>query len=169
MEDLEFLDEYSGQSVDELINMESKYRVDSLVLAFEQALQQKSDDSNGSRLTETEQIVLAVEALEREVNNGGYHQFFTNSSKEYAHIIVEALNNIGCPKTAEVSGQAIKCLGILGPLTEGSIDQAVSDNEDKIVDDMGDIDNLFYDAGEDIAGQLFEYIKKYKQQISFGK
>jgi hypothetical protein len=34
------------------------------------------------------------EALEREVNNGGYSQFFTNSSKEFAPRVAEALEVI---------------------------------------------------------------------------
>jgi hypothetical protein len=40
---LNWLDEYSGQTVDELLALEGEYRLDSLVLAFEQALDQKTE------------------------------------------------------------------------------------------------------------------------------
>jgi hypothetical protein len=43
MPDLNWLDEYSGQTVDELLALEGEYRLDSLVLAFEQALDQKTE------------------------------------------------------------------------------------------------------------------------------
>lgn len=90
MPDLQWLDGYSGESVDELIVLEGKYRRGSLVLAFEQAMAQKAARAGEDSLTADERTILAVEALEREVNNGGYGQFFLNS-REYASIIVDAL------------------------------------------------------------------------------
>src|SRR5262245_27313086 len=88
-----FLDSYQGQSTEELLALDRTFRVDSLVLAFEQAIQGKSP---GSISTE-ELYVLAVEGLEREVNNGGYNQFFGNSSGEFTPIIETALRTIDCP------------------------------------------------------------------------
>jgi hypothetical protein len=41
MPDLKWLDSYSGQTADQLLALEGEYRIDSLVLAFEQALDQK--------------------------------------------------------------------------------------------------------------------------------
>ncbi len=70
MPDLQWLDRYSGETVDELLALEGKYRIDSLVLAFEQAIDQKAARVGGEYLTDVERIILAVEALEREVNNG---------------------------------------------------------------------------------------------------
>ena len=66
--DQPFLDAYGGQTTDELIALESEYRIDSLVLAFEAALDAKAEHSKQER------VVLAVEAVEREVNNGGFTQ-----------------------------------------------------------------------------------------------
>jgi hypothetical protein len=166
--DLKFLDQYSGQTVEELISLEKSYRIDSLVLAFESALDQKANRKGMTHLSETEQIILAVEALEREVNNGGYHQFFINSSKSYAPIVVNALNKISCPKTAEISQQAIDKLGITGPLTVSAIDKVMNkDSDDKLIEILSKFDELYYDSGEPIASQLFEYIKLHKNQISF--
>ena len=42
MADLKWLDSYSGQTIEELIEMAGEYRIDSLVVAMEQALQQKA-------------------------------------------------------------------------------------------------------------------------------
>ncbi len=49
--------------------------------------------------------MLAVEALEREVNNGGYSQFFANASNQFAGSIVEPAR-IDCARTAEITQQA---------------------------------------------------------------
>src|SRR2546421_12023246 len=86
MSELQWLDGYSGQTVQQLIALERDYRIDSLVLAFEQAMDQKAARVGYENLTDAERTILAVEALEREVNNGGYGQFFVNSSREYAPI-----------------------------------------------------------------------------------
>jgi hypothetical protein len=78
---------YSGQSVEELLSLEVTHRCDSLVLAFEEAIGQKAQRDGVRGLTTEERVVLAVEALEREVNNGGYDQFFINASREFAPTI----------------------------------------------------------------------------------
>jgi len=72
-EKLQWLEAYSGQKTSELIGLEREYCIPSLILAFEEAI---ARESMHRRLSEEERIVLAVEALEREVNNGGYSQFF---------------------------------------------------------------------------------------------
>ena len=39
--DLPFLDSYAGQSTNELIDLEGSYRVDSIIFAFEEALERE--------------------------------------------------------------------------------------------------------------------------------
>src|SRR5262249_52433074 len=107
MPDLQWLDRYNGETFDELVALEGTYRTDSLVLAFEQAMDQKAARVGENKLTAEERVILAIEALEREVNNGGYGQFFVNTP-EYAPIIVDALRRIGCPKVAEITDRAVK-------------------------------------------------------------
>ena len=43
------------------------------------------------RLNESQKTVLIVENLEREINNGGFNQFFFNSSGDFSHETVIAL------------------------------------------------------------------------------
>jgi hypothetical protein len=81
-----------------------------LVVAFEQAFDQRAARVGENALTEEERIILAIEALEREVNNGGYSQFFLNSSREYAPVMVRALERIGCLKTAKITQKALDAL-----------------------------------------------------------
>lgn len=159
-----FLEYYSGQTVEELISMQQTHRTDSLVLAFESAIQQKAERDGVELLSEPERTVLAVEALEREVNNGGFYQFFMNSSKEQAPVIVDALERINCPKTAHVARQAIDQLGISGEPMPSAIDMAMGTFSD---DSFSKFDEEYFYAGEPIAERLFEYIKRNKGQISF--
>jgi hypothetical protein len=156
---------YSGQSVDELIGLASDYRIDSIVLAFEQALQ-PADRAGLSRLNEAELTVLAVEALEREVNNGGYHQFFLNTP-EYAPSVVAALTRIDCPKTAQISAAAISLLGLRQPFTTEQVEAALDKDADgKLIEVLIDrCDRPYDDSGEPIADRLFEYISANRRSI----
>jgi hypothetical protein len=70
LHDPQWLDQYGGETVEELIALGDTHRIDSLVLAFEQAMDQKVARV-GYELACEERIILAVEALAREVNNGG--------------------------------------------------------------------------------------------------
>lgn len=140
----EWLRGYSGQSVDELIALASTHRIDSLVVAFEEALGRKQ-----GALTPEEQIILAVEALEREVNNGGYDQFFSNAP-DFAPLIVDALRRIGCEKTAGVTQQAAAAL-----------------EKPERAEVFSKCDDSYLSDPEPIAERLFDFIKANKSRITF--
>jgi hypothetical protein len=161
-----WLDGYSGQSTDQLLSLEGKYRIDSLVLAFEQAISQKAQRGGVQSLTDEERIVLAVEALEREVNNGGYDQFFINSSREFAPTVVGALQRIGCKKTATITQRAIEALGV-SDVTSETIDAAMAVDDEQRLVKLNRCDDSYYKSTEPIAKRLFAFIKANKAGISF--
>lgn len=166
MPKLKWLDGYSGQAVDELIALEGKYRTDSLVTAFEQAIDEKSDrDGSYAKLSDEELIVLAIEAMEREVNNGGFDQFFVNNSRQFAPILVDALRRIGCPKTAKIAQKAAKIVG-KSPITEEEIENGTWEENEKRQEALNACDNLYFEAPEDIAESLFAFIKKNRAKIA---
>ena len=145
-----WLDGYSGQSIEELIALANEYRIDSLVCAIEEGIGRRPDATDLEKLTDTERIVLTVEGLEREVNNGGYAQFFDNSSKEFVPYIVDALEKIGCPNTAAITGDAIRA---------SSLDAARRQHP------LQECDNRYYDSGENIAEQLFRYVSVHQSDV----
>jgi hypothetical protein len=164
MAKLPFLQSYSGQTTEQLLSLEGEYRIDSLVLIFEEALGKKAYRDGVGALSAEENVALAVEALEREVNNGGYSQFFENSSQEYAPIIVPMLVRIGCPETAKITQRAIESLH-LPDLSIEAIEAVVAADEMNS-EVLNDCDNSYFGSGEDIAGQLFAFIKKNKDAIT---
>jgi hypothetical protein len=164
MSDLPFLKDYSGQTVDQLLALEGEYHIGSLVLAFEEALFKKASRDGDLAINAEERVVLAVEALEREVNNGGYSLFFENSTREFAPIIVQALVRIGCPRTAEITQRALDALH-LPTLSVEAIEAALAgDNVSE--EDLNRCDQSYYKGPEDIAGQLFAFIKTNKNAIT---
>ena len=156
---------YEGQTTDELLALEGQYRVDSLIVAFEQALDQKAARLGEAALAPEEQLILAVEALEREVNNGGYSQFFQNSSREYVSIIVNGLRRIGCQDTADLTARAIAALGV-SELTPDAVGGAMAIADSEREKTLNQCDHEYYAGAEPIAPQLLAFIKAKKSDIN---
>ncbi|SRR6266568_230627 len=145
---------YSGQTFEQLISLEGEYRIDSLVLAFEQAIGQKVAREGRNRITDEERVVLAVEALEREVNNGGYDQFFRNSSREFAPFIVDSLQRIGCEQTAKITHMAIEAFSV-PTLTARPIDAAMRAADEALQKNLSRFDDAYIEpAKQSPSGSL---------------
>ncbi len=166
MANLKSLNGHSGQTLDQLLSLEGEYRIDSILTAIEQAIAQKAAREGDGGLSAEERVVLAVEALEREVNNGGYDQFLVNSSREYAPMIVDALARIGCPKTCEVTRNALDTLGLV-EFDEESIEAAMDAESDERDEELARCDGAYYDSGEDIAAALFAFVKANRVSVKF--
>ena len=159
-----FLDEYTGQSIDDLISLQTTHRIDSLVSALESALDSKKD--SGKDMSEVEMTILAVEALDREVNNGGFSQFFYNSSVEYTPIIVDSLKAIGCNEIAELTKKAIDLLG-LDALDPDVIEERMDPDDEELEEALGELDDIYYSEINDApAYALFEFIKSHRDKIT---
>lgn len=157
--------DYAGESATALFALVGKRRADSLVVAFEAALGRKAAMVGPAKLSVPELDVLAIEALEREVNNGGYAQFFTNSSNEYAGRIVEALRRIGCETTASVTERAIALLAPGTDMTPETLGTAMEREDADRDAGLEDCDQAYQASGEDIAGALLEYLVRNHGEI----
>jgi hypothetical protein len=164
MPDLPWLDGYGGQTVDELVALEGKFRTDSLVLALERALVRKAGRVEAHKLSNEELTILAIEALEREVNNGGYGQFFANSSRKYAPIVVDALRRVGCPRTSEITRGALNIVQRT-PMTNAEIEAGTWEENEERQDALGECDALYFERPENIEESLFAFIKANRAKI----
>ncbi|MBK9449520.1 MAG: DMP19 family protein [Bacteroidetes bacterium] len=60
-----------------------------------------------NKLTEQQKQFYYNQCLEREINNGGFTQYFFNSSGDFAHKTLQSLLTIGANKTADILQKAI--------------------------------------------------------------
>jgi hypothetical protein len=162
-----WLDGYGGQTTPALIGLGETHRIDSVVLAFEEAISAKAERLGAGELTTAELVVLAVEAVEREVNNGGFDQLFRNWSKEDAPNYVSALVAIGRPDVAELARQAIEALR-LGklPMTTESIDRVMDKDSDARDARFEELDDRYMEIAGDLAPPLFAFIKANSAEIT---
>lgn len=125
--------EYNKQTTGELLDCAETNRIDSLLCSFELGIQAK--EASGVELTSEEHLVLAVSALQREVNNGGFHQFFMNSSCKYAPSIVDCLNRIGAQEAAELAAESIGLLKLSQVTAEAANEAAgaIVEDDDEVL------------------------------------
>ena len=157
---------YSGQSAQQLIALTDDYHPDSIVLAFEEALDAKAARSGRASLSSEEIVVLAVEALEREANNGGYLQFLTSSSAEYAVDIVQALRRIGCDSAADLTDEALSALELPGPASTQNLARVLASASVSIGEKLKVCDERYFADVGDLAGPLLEFIRVNVDSIS---
>ncbi len=166
MERLPWL-EYTGQTTSELIACNHTHRLDSLLCAFEEGIQAKLGPRGDGSITAEELLVLAVMALDREVHNGGYHQFFVNASRRFVPMIVDSLRRIGCDAAAGVTERAIAALQ-LPSVSTGAVTAAIL-GEDAARDQALDAcDDEFYRLDE-IGPKLFRFIEAHQARIQLVK
>jgi hypothetical protein len=110
-------------------------------------------------LTEAEQTVYCLDALEREVNNGGFHQFFFNSSGDTALQTIDALERLGAAHTAGIVRRA-------AALFPGARPPADRDEREKQMSALPDggsgawrsLDDAFFEYRDNLAALERAYV-----------
>ena len=160
MGELPWLYSAEGRSIAQLLALEGTYRMDSIVCVVEQGIGQRRG------LTEAEKVVLAIAAVEREVNNGGFSQFFFNSSRVYAYEAAGALRAIGAPKTAELFEKALALVTSGKKVEVDNLRLCAAEASDEVDDGLDDLDAEYYAGVEEpLSEKLFQYIKRNQADI----
>jgi len=113
-----------------------------------------------------QKVFSSIWAVEGEVNNGGFEQYFINSSAETARFVVEAFNTIGAPKTADICRRAIAIAFPSGlPSDAASISDSSSDFSDDIREKLSALDNEFFAYPHNLTELLFAYVSKFPEEF----
>ena len=118
----------------------------------------KIRDDDIESLTEVERTVVCTLLLEAEVNNGGFDQYFFNSSGNWAKYTFVALTNIGASHTAALFRRALAVFPEMP-----SADRKIRWEQ---LDSLGDpaifsqLDREFYEGRDDLSELLYTYIQK---------
>ena len=104
------------------------------------------------------QVALCVHRLEAEVNNGGFHQFFLNSSAEIVPHTLHALSVIGAPRTKRLLEEAIAVAFPSGyPADPADIQAALADFDD-VADELERLDSEFCLYNEPLTDLVNAYL-----------
>ena len=78
-----------------------------IIISIDDDISAVWDEDSLNRFTEAQKDFHYIQELEREINNGGFNQYFFNSSGNYAHETLIALKAIGANNTAKMLQNAI--------------------------------------------------------------
>lgn len=113
-----------------------------------------------------QKVFTAIWEVEAEVNNGGFSQYFSNTSAESASFVVNALTTIGAPKTAEICGRAIVTAFPGGlPQTVEAIRSIAADFSEDILAKLDPLDEEFFSYPHNLTDLLFAYVTAHRDEF----
>jgi Domain of unknown function (DUF4375) len=118
------------------------------------------------RLTPPERVVFCLDALEREVNNGGFAQFFENSAGDHALETIEALRTLGAPRVAGLVTEAVAVFPDGHPAADREDRQRqVEKLDDAARAKLDQLDGAFYEYPENLHALERAYVGTNQAQF----
>jgi len=106
-----------------------------------------------------EEVARLVELLEGEINNGGFHQFFYNSTGDETSKVIQALKKIGALKAANiVERAAAKFPGGMPPTDRTKRQDLLLEQVDPRIKIFEKLDQEFFAYPDDLQGLLEKYM-----------
>jgi hypothetical protein len=153
----------SLRSVNEILQIEddTKFAIamSDLVFAREQA-------AGYAQLTPAERVVLCLDGLEREVNNGGFAQFFENSAGDHAMDTIEALKTLGASQMAAMVSDAVSVFPENRPASDRDRRQEqLARLDPQARARLDELDSAFYKYPENLAALERKYVRAHQDQF----
>lgn len=118
------------------------------------------------KLTEEQKIFFYNQSLEREINNGGFNQYFLNSSGDFAHQTVQSLQTIGANKTADILQNAIALFpGKITPQDRTERLEILEQIEEMADPIWENLDQQFFAYEDDLNTLNIEFVRKNKDRF----
>lgn len=119
-----------------------------------------------SVISEEAAKVFFVEQLQMEVNNGGFDQFFFNSSGNNWRKTLDALKEMGADKTAELLKKAAEAYGCDLPenrrLRHKNMENKANTGYEEVLEEL---DSEFYEYEDDIDQLIYDYCMKHRDKF----
>ena len=137
-----------------------------LVAMSERLWEKCGEGERLSALSPEERTAYAVDAFQREVNNGGFEQYLYNSSGALAGELLDALHAVGADFVAEIYRPALAALPAAWPEDEEErrklLDEALTERVSELLDQC---DERFYECSGDLEELLYYYILENRRSF----
>ncbi|MBO5408148.1 MAG: DUF4375 domain-containing protein [Clostridia bacterium] len=124
---------------------------------------------NMGNLNEEQRVFYITQALEMEVNNGGFSQFFFNSDGCFGNEIVSSFEKIGAMKTAEICKKAISIYGDKVPTDRDEREDVLTPDDEKeeerIEEILNECDDAFFEYEDDLLELNYQFIINNKESF----
>jgi hypothetical protein len=113
-----------------------------------------------------QKVFSSLWALESEVNNGGFQQYFYNDSAETVPFIADALELIGAARTAQICRQAILAAFPAGPpSTPEAVSSAAADFDDETLEKLDKLDREFFAYPDNLTDLLYAFVAEHPDEF----
>jgi hypothetical protein len=113
-----------------------------------------------------QRVFSAIWAVESEVNNGGFSQYFSNDSAESASFVVKALETIGAPRTANICNRAVVTAFPGGLPTKVEAIRSVANGfPEEILAELEPLDQEFFAYPHNLTDLLFAYVSAHPEEF----
>jgi hypothetical protein len=117
-------------------------------------------------LNPSEQALIGTWELANEVYNGGFVQYFHNSSRYHAKPMVAVLRTIDAPRAATILESAIELAGPGTPWGDApNFRVAIERMPGDVKRRLAELERNLYDELDDLHHQVFTYLSKHRDQI----
>ena len=156
------------KSIDEIWKIEDKQ---TFVIEMDNYIAKKCEYGDKMQNLNGEQRVFYItQALEREVNNGGFSQFFFNHDGAFANELISSFEKIGAEKTAQICKKAISIYGDTVPedreAREAVLTTDDENEEERIEAILNECDDAFFEYEEDLIELNYQFIVRNKESFS---
>lgn len=118
------------------------------------------------KLTEPQKTFYFNQYLEKEINNGGFNQYFYNSSGDFAHQTIISLRQINANKTADILQLAIDQFPNSTVPKEHSVRQEILEKiEVEANETWEQLDKRFLEYEDNLYDLNIEFIKQKRSSF----
>lgn len=150
-------------TIDEILAMDNSTE---MLIELSYGLSDKINRSGFESLSHAEKVMNSVYWLESEINNGGFEQYYFNSSGNYAVDTPTSLENIGANRTAEIVREANDAFpGGLPPRNRDERIALLNQVTDDIQVRWNELDNQFLKYEDQLEKLQINYLKLNKKEF----
>jgi HEAT repeat protein len=128
-------------------------------------LLEKMGEGDINKLTEPQRAYFLVWTLKCEVSNGGFAQYFVNSSGDHADETLDALAMIGALQTADILRRAMNLFGADGPSSDQDERHEQLASRDDAIAFLRELDTEFYKYPDRLLERLADYARAHAQHF----
>lgn len=132
-----------------------------IVALFGYLCRKSAYGENVEKLTSEEIVIYLCQTFENELNNGGFSQFFYNSSGNFANETLAALQNIGAFQTAAIMGKVVRIFPYSKIPKDRVERELIFDDlceNHNASEELSTADNEFYQCEDDLMTLNYNYI-----------
>ncbi|MBN1181927.1 MAG: DMP19 family protein [Bacteroidales bacterium] len=121
----------------------------------------KLEHEGFDELNDVEKTFICIWSFQGEVDNGGFDQWLFNSSGDWALETITSLQRVGAAETLKMVKKVVSYFpGGTPPKDINKRRELIESMPQDISDAWSELDDQFYNCGEDLENLLADYIQK---------